>query len=138
MAYPSMSYEDLQKASEEERRKRRIEKATKSKEAKTEETKKSDTATTGPTAGTNTASAMGQSAAAGGSPMDVSSSGLMAYGASTGDPYLIAAAAGLGVASQTMKNKRERERQEITDEMNRRQLVMNAMSNLGTGVGSIG
>lgn len=84
--------------------------------------------------GANIAGAVGKTAMSGGSGADLASAGLMA----SGNPYLIAAGAGLGVLSGASKNRQMRERERIANEMDRRQRVMTAMSQLGTGVGSIG
>lgn len=84
--------------------------------------------------GANIAGAVGKTAMSGGSGADLASAGLMA----SGNPYLIAAGAGLAVLSGASKRKEEREKERVQNEMDRRQRVMTAMSQLGTGVGSIG
>ena len=86
----------------------------------------------------NAGAAMAKTAAGGGSGEDMAASGLMTYGASTGNPYLIAAGAGLGVLSGHKKRQREMAEQRVRNEMDRRKRIMDAMANLGTGVGSIG
>lgn len=83
---------------------------------------------------TNAGVAGAKTMAGGGSGMDVASSAAMA----SGNPYLIAAGAGLAVLSGNEKRKREAAQAKIDAEMDRRNKVMTAMAGLGTGVGSIG
>jgi len=83
-------------------------------------------------------SAMGKqgakAAASGASGANVASSAMMA----SGNPYLIAAGAGLGVLSASQARNRANAEAKVEMEMTRRARIADAMSKLGSGVGSIG
>lgn len=75
-----------------------------------------------------------KTAASGGDGSQIASNAMMA----SGNPYLIAAGAGLGVLSAHQARNRANAQAKVDMEMERRARIAQAMSNLGTGVGSIG
>lgn len=73
-----------------------------------------------------------------GGPASKVGAGMTAYGAATANPLLLAGGLGLSTIGGALDQKRAREAQAVKNEIDRRQRVMELMSNLGSGFGGLG
>jgi len=84
------------------------------------------------------ASSAVDTASNGGNAMQTAGSGVSSYAMASGNPYLMAAGLGMNVIGGAQKRERQREKQAIKDEMDRRGRVIDLMGKIGQGFGSIG